>query len=131
MARTFRVSIPDNANVAEERGAFVFPPGTVVSETTEPGSTGRPLVNVPREFFVGVEGPSETFAASAPRQIIAAVRERNRGRGAFSRFIARAIANELVDEQRRELLAGMVADGAEIDADLSDRLQVLFARPDR
>jgi len=128
MSRTFFVSIPDHADVAKEGGAFVFPPGTLVSETLEPGSIDVPRVSVSHDFLVGAEGPSDTFAASAPRHIIEAVRERTHGRGAFSRFIARAMANELVDEQRREVLAGMVAEGAHIDTDLSNRLQALFTR---
>jgi hypothetical protein len=128
MARTFFVSIPDHADVAEADGAFVFPPGTLVSETIEPRSIDEPPLSASHAVRVGAEGPSDTFAASAPRHIIEAVRERTHGRGAFSRFIARAIANELVDEQRREVLAGMQADGAHIDTDLSNRLQALFSR---
>jgi hypothetical protein len=75
-----------------------------------------------------VEGQSETFAASAPRELLAEVRARTRGRGAFSQFIARAIFNELVAERRREVLADMAGEGAEVDVELSTRLQKLFAR---
>jgi hypothetical protein len=128
MPRTFIVSIPDHADVAEADGALVFPAGTLVSETMEPVSIDEALVSASRDERIGAEGPSDTFAASAPRHLIQAVRDRTRGRGSFSRFIARAIANELVDEQRREVLAGMVAEGAHVDADLSNRLQRLFTR---
>ena len=128
MPRTFFVSVPDHADVAQVDGTLVFPSGTLVSETLAPDSADRALVSMPHDLRIGAEGPSDTFAASAPRHIIEAVRERTRGRGAFSQFIARAIANELVDERRREVLAGMIAEGAQVDSNLSNRLQALFTR---
>ncbi len=128
MGRTFIVSIPDDADIAEKEGAVVFPPGTRVSEACEPGSIDEQVLAVSRGVLLGAESPSETFAASAPRHVIEAVRERARGRGAFSRFVTRAITNQLVDEHRRDVLAAMVAEGAEIDTDLSARLQTLFTR---
>jgi hypothetical protein len=72
-------------------------------------------------------GPSETVAASLPRALAAAIRAKV-GKREFSRFVGRALARELVDQNRAAYLASFEKDHGPVDAELMARLEALFAR---
>jgi hypothetical protein len=72
-------------------------------------------------------GPSETVAASVPRALAAAIRAKV-GKREFSRFVGRALARELVDQNRAAYVACFEKDHGPVDAQLTARLEALFAR---
>jgi len=72
-------------------------------------------------------GPSETVAASVPRALTAAIRAKV-GKREFSRFVGRALARELVDQNRAEYVASFEKDHGSVDPQLTARLEALFAR---
>jgi hypothetical protein len=72
-------------------------------------------------------GPAETVAASVPRSLTAAIRARV-GKREFSRFVGRALARELVDQNRAAYVASFEKDNGPIDPKLLARLETLFAR---
>jgi len=72
-------------------------------------------------------GPAETVAASVPRALTAAIRAKV-GKREFSRFVGRALARELVDQNRAAYVASFEKDHGPIDQQLTARLEALFAR---
>ena len=72
-------------------------------------------------------GPSETVAASVPRALTAAIRAKV-GKREFSRFVGRALARELVDQNRAAYVASFEKDHGPVDPQLTARLEALFAR---
>jgi hypothetical protein len=72
-------------------------------------------------------GPSETVAASVPRALTAAIRAKV-GKREFSRFVGRALARELVDQNRAAYVASFEKDHGPLDPQLTARLEALFAR---
>src|ERR1700722_6998538 len=72
-------------------------------------------------------GPAQTVAASVPRALTAAIRAKV-GKREFSRFVARALARELVDQNRAAYIISYEKDHGPIDAQLTARLEALFAR---
>jgi hypothetical protein len=72
-------------------------------------------------------GPSETVAASVPRALTAAIRAKV-GKREFSRFVGRALARELVDQNRAAYVASFEKDHGSVDPQLTARLEALFAR---
>lgn len=72
-------------------------------------------------------GPSETVAASVPRALAAAIRAKV-GKREFSRFVGRALARELVDQNRAAYVASFEKDHGSVDPQLTARLEALFAR---
>jgi hypothetical protein len=72
-------------------------------------------------------GPSETVAASVPRALTAAIRAKV-GKRQFSRFVARALARELVDQNRAAYVASFEKDHGPVDPQLTARLEALFVR---
>jgi hypothetical protein len=72
-------------------------------------------------------GPSETVAASVPRALTAAIRAKV-GKREFSRFVGRALARELVDQNRAAYVASFEKDHGPLDPQLTGRLEALFAR---
>jgi hypothetical protein len=71
-------------------------------------------------------GPSETVA-SVPRALTAAIRAKV-GKREFSRFVGRALARELVDQNRAAYVASFEKDHGPVDPQLTARLEALFAR---
>jgi len=72
-------------------------------------------------------GPSQTIAASVPRALAAAIRERI-GKREFSRFVGRALARELVDQNRAAYVVSFERDHGPLDPELTARLESLLAR---
>jgi hypothetical protein len=72
-------------------------------------------------------GPAETVAASVPRALAAAIRAQI-GKREFSRFVERALARELVDQNRAAYVASFEKDHGPLDPHLTARLEALFAR---
>jgi hypothetical protein len=72
-------------------------------------------------------GPSETVAASVPRALTVAIRAKV-GKREFSRFVGRALARELVDQNRAAYVASFEKDHGSVDPQLTARLEALFAR---
>jgi hypothetical protein len=72
-------------------------------------------------------GPSETVAASVPRALTVAIRAKV-GKREFSRFVGRALARELVDQNRAAYVASFEKDHGSVDRQLTARLEALFAR---
>jgi hypothetical protein len=72
-------------------------------------------------------GPAQTVAASVPRALTAAIRAKV-GKREFSRFVARALARELVDQNRAAYVFSHEKDHGPIDPQLTARLEALFAR---
>ena len=73
------------------------------------------------------EGASETIAASVPSTLAAAIRKRV-GKREFSAFVGRALARELVDQNRAAYVESFEKDHGPIDAELNARLEALFSR---
>ena len=72
-------------------------------------------------------GPAQTIAASVPRSLTEAVRA-TVGKREFSSFVARAMARELIDQNRAAYVASYEEDHGPIDPQLTARLEDLFAR---
>lgn len=72
-------------------------------------------------------GPAQTVAASVPRALTVAIRAKV-GKREFSRFVARALARELVDQNRAAYVKSYEKDRGPIDPLLTARLEALFAR---
>ncbi len=72
-------------------------------------------------------GPAQTVAASVPRALTVAIRAKV-GKREFSRFVARALARELVDQNRAAYVVSYEKDHGPIDSQLTARLEALFAR---
>jgi hypothetical protein len=72
-------------------------------------------------------GPAQTVAASVPRALTAAIRAKV-GKREFSSFVARAMARELVDQNRAAYVISYEKDHGPIDPQLTARLEALFAR---
>jgi hypothetical protein len=72
-------------------------------------------------------GPVQTVAASVPRALTEAVRAKV-GKREFSRFVARAMARELLDRNRAAYVTSYEEDHGPIDPQLTTRLEDLFAR---
>lgn len=72
-------------------------------------------------------GPSETIAASVPRALATAIRGKI-GKREFSRFVGRAMAKELIDQNRAAYVASFEADHGPLDPRLTVRLETLFSR---
>jgi hypothetical protein len=72
-------------------------------------------------------GPAETVAASVPRALTVAIRAKV-GKREFSRFVGRALARELVDQNRAAYVASFEKDHGVLDPRLTARLEALFAR---
>jgi hypothetical protein len=72
-------------------------------------------------------GPAETVAASVPRALTAAIRAKV-GKREFSRFVGRALARELVDQNRAAYVTSFEKDHAPLDPQLTARLEALFTR---
>jgi hypothetical protein len=68
-----------------------------------------------------------TVAASVPRALTAAIRAKV-GKREFSRFVGRALARELVDQNRAAYVASFEKDHGPVDPQLTARLEALFAR---
>lgn len=62
-------------------------------------------------------GPAETIAASLPKELADAIRAQV-GKREFSRFVARALARELVDRNRAAYVASFEADQGPLDPEL-------------
>jgi hypothetical protein len=73
------------------------------------------------------EGTSETIAASVPSALAAAIRKRV-GKREFSAFVGRALAHELVDQNRAAYVESFEKEHGPIDAELNARLEALFSR---
>ena len=72
-------------------------------------------------------GPVQTIAASVPRALTEAVRAKV-GKREFSSFVARAMARELLDQNRAAYVTSYEKDHGPIDPQLTARLEDLFAR---
>jgi hypothetical protein len=72
-------------------------------------------------------GPAQTIAASVPRALTAAIRAKI-GKREFSRFVGRALARELVDQNRAAYVISYEKDHGPLDPQLTARLEALFAR---
>jgi hypothetical protein len=72
-------------------------------------------------------GPAETVAASVPRALTAAIRAKV-GKREFSRFVGRALARELVDQNRAAYVTSFEKNHGPLDPQLMARLEALFAR---
>jgi len=72
-------------------------------------------------------GPHETIAASIPKKMAKAVREMVGARG-FSKFVADALAREVVRRHRNELIAVMEAESGPADPDAVARYRKLLSR---
>jgi hypothetical protein len=72
-------------------------------------------------------GPAETVAASVPRALTVAIRAKV-GKREFSRFVGRALARELVDQNRAAYVASFEKHHGPLDSQLTARLEALFAR---
>ncbi len=72
-------------------------------------------------------GPAQTVAASVPRALTVAIRAKV-GKREFSRFVARALARELVDQNRAAYVVSYEKQHGPIDSQLTDRLEALFDR---
>jgi hypothetical protein len=72
-------------------------------------------------------GPAQTVAASVPRALTVAIRAKV-GKREFSRFVARALARELADQNRAAYVMSYEKDHGPIDPQLTARLEALFAR---
>jgi len=72
-------------------------------------------------------GPVQTVAASVPRALTEAVRAKV-GKREFSRFVARAMARELLDQNRAAYVTSYEKDHGPIDPQLTARLEEIFTR---
>jgi len=72
-------------------------------------------------------GPAQTIAASVPRALTVAIRAKI-GKREFSRFVGRALARELVDQNRAAYVASFEKDHGLIDPHLTARFEALLAR---
>ncbi len=72
-------------------------------------------------------GPAETIAASLPKELADAVRSQVGKRG-FSRFVGRALARELVDQNRAAYVGGMESIHGPVDPELVARLEEVLGR---
>jgi hypothetical protein len=86
-----------------------------------------PLVPADDDPLARFAGPAETVAASVPRALTAAIRAKV-GKREFSRFVGRALARELVDQNRAAYVASFEKDHGPLDPQLTARLEALFAR---
>ena len=86
-----------------------------------------PLVRVDDDPLTRFAGPSQTVAASVPRSLTAAIRAKV-GKREFSRFVGRALARELVDQNRAAYVASFEKEHGRIDPHLTARLEALFSR---
>jgi hypothetical protein len=70
-----------------------------------------------RDPLARFSGPAETIAASLPKELADAIRAQV-GKREFSRFVARALARELVDRNRAAYVASFEADHGPLDPGL-------------
>jgi hypothetical protein len=91
-----------------------------------PRSKGA-LLDEPDDPLARFAGPAETVAASIPRTLRAAIRTKV-GKREFSRFVGRALARELVDQNRAAYVASFEKQHGPVDPKLTARLEALFSR---
>jgi hypothetical protein len=87
----------------------------------------QPIGSSDEDPLARFAGPVQTIAASVPRSLTAAIRARI-GKREFSRFVGRALARELVDQNRAAYVASFEKDHGPIDPQLTARLEALLAR---
>jgi hypothetical protein len=85
------------------------------------------LLRVDDDPLTRFAGPAETVAASVPRALTAAIRAKV-GKREFSRFVGRALARELVDQNRAAYVTSFEKDHGPLDSQLTARLEALFTR---
>jgi hypothetical protein len=72
-------------------------------------------------------GPAETIAASLPKELADAIRSQVGKRG-FSRFVGRALARELIDQNRAAYVSGMESIHGPVDSELVAQLEEVLGR---
>ncbi len=77
--------------------------------------------------LIRYSGPAQTVAASVPRALTAAIRAKV-GKREFSSFVARAMARELVDQNRAVYVSSYEKEHGPIDEKLTASFEVLFSR---
>src|SRR5271168_3151991 len=87
----------------------------------------RSIVRANDDPLARFAGPAQTIAASVPRALTAAIRAKIDKRE-FSRFVGRALARELVDQNRAAYVISHEKDHGPLDPQLTARLEALFAR---
>jgi hypothetical protein len=87
----------------------------------------RSMVRTNDDPLARFAGPAQTIAASVPRALTAAIRAKI-GKREFSRFVGRALARELVDQNRAAYVISYEKDHGPLDPQLTARLEALFAR---
>jgi hypothetical protein len=89
--------------------------------------TKRSILRAEDDPLARFAGPAQTIAASVPRALTAAIRSKI-GKREFSRFVGRALARELVDQNRAAYVASFEKDHGPIDSQLTARLEALLDR---
>jgi len=79
------------------------------------------------DLLARFEGPVETIAASVPRGLIDEVRARV-GKREFSRFVAEALAAELISRNRLEYVSELESIHGPVDQDLVAHFESAFSR---
>jgi hypothetical protein len=87
----------------------------------------RPIFRADDDPLARFAGPAKTIAASVPRALTVAIRAKI-GKREFSRFVAQALARELVDQNRAAYVASFEKDHGPINPQLTARLEALLAR---
>jgi hypothetical protein len=77
--------------------------------------------------LIRYSGPAQTVAASVPRALTAAIRAKV-GKREFSSFVARAMARELVDQNRAAYVNSYEKEHGPIDDKLTASFEALFSR---
>lgn len=93
----------------------------------KPTRSRRPILPADDDPLARFAGPAQTIAASVPRALTIAIRAKI-GKREFSRFVGRALARELVDQNRAAYVASYETDHGPLDPKLTARLEALLAR---
>lgn len=87
----------------------------------------RAVSSADNDPLIRYSGPAQTVAASVPRALTAAIKAKV-GKREFSSFVARAMARELVDQNRAAYVSSYEKEHGPIDEKLTASFEVLFSR---
>jgi hypothetical protein len=93
----------------------------------KPTRGGKPVFRLLDDPLERYAGPAETVAASVPRGLAAAIRKKI-GKREFSSFVARALARELVDQNRAAYVESFEQEQGPLDPQVTARFEALFER---
>lgn len=78
------------------------------------------------DFAADLEGPSEIVSATVPKRLLTEVRSRV-GRRGVSQFITRALAREIVRQNRERFIAELVDSHGPVDESLVNEWRALLS----